>query len=148
MASFPKEPVDWFELFHQQMDELFRFLFSLERKGALGERENVPLVDIYETADEYVVEIDLPGFSVNNLNLRICYHVLVVEGVKSQDEPGDAVKYTCLERNFGRFCRAIEIPPMVDLDKVKAHYSDRGVLSVRFPKIADKTLLVREIPIE
>lgn len=146
MAVIPKEPLEWLNLFRQQMDEIFRYLSTLDGRDGLTEQEHAPLVDIYETATSFVVEAELPGCDMKDITLSICCSTLVVEGLTREGTvPG--VNYICLERVTGRFCRAIEIPPAADLDRVKARYR-RGLLTVTFPWSKESRTHIREIPIE
>lgn len=146
MAVIPKEPLEWLNLFRQQMDEIFRYLSTLEGREGLTEKEISPLVDIYETATSFVVEVELPGCQAKDITLSVCCSTLVVEAVV-REEAGPGVNYICLERSTGRFCRAIEIPPAVDLDRVKARCR-RGLLTVQFPWCQDRKSHIREIPVE
>ncbi len=145
MAKIPSDPLDWLPLFRQQINEVFSYLSTIELKEPSGE-EYIPLVDIFETAESFVVEIDLPGFVSEDISLSICCSTLVVEGVKREEPRSGGVNFICLERHFGRFCRAIEIPPAVDLDHVAARY-EKGVLAVVFPKLLNKSI-IRNIPIK
>lgn len=146
MAVIPKEPLEWLSLFRQQMDEIFRYLSTLEGREGFTEKEHSPLVDIYETGDSFVVEVELPGCDVKDITLSICCSMLVVEGVTREATVAGA-NYTCLERCNGRFCRAIEIPPGADLEQVKARYQ-RGLLTVVFPWCKRSKPHIREISIE
>jgi HSP20 family protein len=146
MAVIPKEPLEWLNLFRQQMDEIFRYLSTLEGREGVTEQEVSPLVDVYETADSFVVEVELPGCRPDDVTLSVCCSTLVVEGVARQ-ETGAGSNYICLERASGRFSRAIEIPPGVNLDGAKARYQ-RGLLTVVFPWRRGQRTHIREIPIE
>ena len=146
MAVIPKEPWEWLNLFSQQMDEIFRYLSTLDGREGFSEKESLPLVDIYETAHSFVVEVELPGCQAKDIALSVCCSTLVVEAV-TREEAGPGVNYICLERCTGRFCRAIEIPPAADLDGVQARYR-RGLLTVVIPWSRDKKMHIREIPIE
>ena len=147
MAVIPMEPFGWLNYFRQQMDEIFRYLATVEGKEGLGENENTPLVDIYETAEKFVVEIELPGFEREDVSLKFCYNTLIIEGIKRDEPKLGELNYICLERQFGRFCRAIEIPAAVDMNGARARYV-KGLLSVVFPRLPDKKMLIRDIPIE
>jgi HSP20 family protein len=146
MALIPKEPLEWLNLFRQQMDEIFRYLSTLEGREGFSEKESSPLVDIYETADSFVVEVELPGCQANDITLSVCCSTLVVEAV-TREEAAPGVNYICLERSTGRFCRAIEIPPTADLGGVQARYK-RGLLTVVFPWSKGSKTHIREIPIQ
>lgn len=147
MGVIPRDRVDWLNFFQQQMDELFRLLFDLEGKGGRNDRDHLPPIDIFETAADLLVEIELPGFDRDDLSLRMCCNILVVEGTKREEPREREVSYICLERKFGRFCRVVEIPPTVDLTDARARY-ERGLLTVAFKKLDDRKMIVREIPID
>ena len=147
MAIVPKDLPDLLSAFHRQMEELFERLLSLEKKGVAGEPEISPPVDCYETADEFIVEIELPGFCAKDLSVGYFRNMLIVEGFKKEEEKGTKVRYICLERSFGRFCRTVEIPPAVDDSRVTARY-EKGILFVIFPKIAETGAMIKNIPIE
>jgi HSP20 family protein len=147
MPVIPKEPLEWLNLFRQQMNEIFRYLSqSMEAREGVSENEISPLVDIYETAESFVVEVELPGCQKKDVTLSLCCSTLVVEGV-AREESGAGVNYICLERSTGRFCRAIEVPPGADLDGVQARYK-RGLLTVVFPWSRKSRAHIRKIPIQ
>lgn len=146
MPVIPKDPVDWLTLFRQQVDVIFNYLSSAERLGKKEEHEYVPLVDIFETAENYVVEFELPGFDRKDLKLSICCNTLLLEGIKRK-ESRRGLRFIRVERHFGHFSRMIEIPPAADLQGVRARY-DKGTLSVSFPRLQDSQEAIREIPIE
>ncbi len=140
MAIIPKDPLDWLTLFRQQIDVLFNYLSTIELREPFGEHEYTPLIDVFDTAESHVVEIELPGFAREDISLSICCNTLVVEGTKREEAKSCEVNYIRLERHFGRFFRAIEIPPGVDVEEVSARY-EKGVLAVSFPKIRNKSVI-------
>jgi HSP20 family protein len=146
MPLIPKDPVDWLTLFRQQVDVIFNHLSSAERLGGKEEHEYIPLVDIFETADNHVIEFELPGFDRKDLRLSVCCNTLLLEGVKRKDNR-KGFRFIRVERHFGHFSRMIEIPPSADIQKIKAKY-DKGTLSVTFPRIHDSQEVIRDIPID
>jgi len=147
MPVIPKDPLDWLTLFRQQVDVIFNHLSSPERLRGKEESEYVPLVDIFETAETYVVEFELPGFDRRDLRLSICCNTLLVEGVKRKEQNRRGFRFIRVERRFGHFSRMTEIPPKVDIQGVHARY-DKGVLSVTFPYLQDRQMVIRDIHIE
>ena len=101
MSVIPKYPVEWLAFFRQQINEIFSFLATLESKEGIMEHEYIPLLDIFETNDRFVLEVDLPGFKHGDLAITLCCNVLVIEGTK-RDETRSDVSYICLERRSGR----------------------------------------------
>ena len=147
MAALPKDTKDMLVLFRRQIREIFSHLASLEHGEGSGEGEFTPSMDMYESPESLVVEIDLPGFAREDITATVCCSLLVLEGVKPVDTPPQEARFICLERRFGRFCRTIEIPPDVDRGGIRASLA-RGVLTVILPKLSEDNGIVRLIPIE
>jgi len=121
--------------------ELKRLLRAVEQEDrnslTLGETA-VPLLDLYETADMIVVEADMPGVDPQEVEISILQGVLTIEGVKKDNvEEQGKVNYLCMERSFDSFRRILKISSPVNARNATASYS-KGVLTVSFPKVADK----------
>lgn len=134
MALQPSDAAAWISIFRQHMDEMFNHIFHMKEFGG-GHHEFSPQLDVYETADSHVVEVDLPGFPVSDFAVGITGSSIRIEGVKRQEKTDMAMNYICLERNFGRFSRVIDIPPQFDANAAKAKY-ERGVLTIISPRIS------------
>jgi HSP20 family protein len=113
-----------------QMNRLFENLFA---QPAMMERSWTPPVDMYETKDEVVVRVELPGVDEKDIRLSITGDLLTIQGERQwSDETRDAAHYR-QERWFGKFERALSLPIPVETGQVKATYRD-GVLTVKLPK--------------
>jgi len=132
MAIQPNDDAAWLSLFRQHMDEMFNFMFRMKDEGC-RRHEFSPSIDIYESLNQYVIEIDLPGFSENDFTVAAIGSALRIEGIKRQDKNDPGVSYICLERHFGRFARSLEIPVAFDPGSLQKTFA-RGVLSLRFGK--------------
>ncbi len=91
----------------------------------------VPPVDVWETGDELVIEIDAPGCLPENLAAEVVDNQLVVSGERSHRD--EAARRYRSERWQGRFVRTFLVPPGVDNASIKAEYI-AGVLRLRVPK--------------
>jgi HSP20 family protein len=96
-----------------------------------GSRGWLPPVDIWETEDELVIEIDAPGCEPQNLAAEVIDNQLVVSGERTLTETA-ARRYRS-ERWQGRFVRTFVVPPGVDNASIRAEYV-AGVLRLRVPK--------------
>lgn len=132
MKSQPNDDAAWFSLFRQHMDEMFNFMFRMKGEGC-RRHEFSPCIDIYESMQQFVIEVDLPGFSENDLTVTTIGSTLRIEGIKRQDKYANAVSYICLERHFGRFTRSLEIPAAFDPGNLQKTFA-RGVLSIMIAK--------------
>jgi HSP20 family protein len=94
-----------------------------------------PPADFYETKDEFVLELEVPGFDEKELGIEMSDHTLTVKGEHTETK-GEQEKFFRLHERFaGEFERRFALPSDVDTDHVKASFS-KGVLHVYAPKIA------------
>jgi HSP20 family protein len=106
-----------------------------------------PPADLFETGDQLVFEIDLPGVEPEKLCVRVYEDLLVIEGVgrRLRGTPGcGSMSYICVERECKSFRRVIRMPVAVNTQAGRAVYS-HGVLTVTFPKLTGKVI---RIPVE
>ena len=90
-----------------------------------------PRVDIYESADEVVLQCDMPGVKPQDVDVRFEKGELSLYGnVQPRQAPAD---YLDAEYGVGDFYRSFAIAPEIDADKISAEYRD-GVLTVHLPK--------------
>jgi HSP20 family protein len=104
-----------------------------------------PPADIHETADEFVVKMDLPGVSQKDIKINLTGDALVVRGERTQEKTENGVSRHRVERVYGSFERAFTLPASLRGDRVKATYKD-GVLEIHVPKAEEAK--VREIEIQ
>jgi len=88
-------------------------------------------VDIYETADELVLQCDVPGVSPGDIELRFEKGELSLHGkVRPRQAPAEYVQD---EYGVGDFYRAFSVGIEVNPEKIAAEYA-QGVLTIRLPK--------------
>ena len=73
---------------------------------------------------------------------------VLITGTKSTNLPeARRLRFLCFERGHGRFSREIHLFSPVNTHQGKARLAD-GLLTLEFPKIADKRQAARVLPIE
>jgi HSP20 family protein len=132
------------EIFSRHIGEIRNLLHALELRDIDAEHENRPLVDMYETGSEVVLEFDLPGFRVEDISLSVCGMTLVLEAYRPREQSEEQAGFLCFERSQGRFHHAVHIPCSFDPGTISAEYR-RGVLRVTCPKISDRKVPIKEI---
>jgi HSP20 family protein len=91
----------------------------------------VPLADLEETDDAYVVELELPGLADEDVDVQLDDRVLTVSGeIREKKRTGILHRRT---RKVGRFHYTVTLPGELDEEHVEASLRD-GVLTVRMPK--------------
>jgi len=117
-------------------DPLHDLLALHERMNRLGSDDApgwTPAVDLYETADRFVLSIELPGLKRDQIKIELQHEILTVRGDRAvQHEAG--AQFHRVERGHGPFTRSFSLPQPVDGDHVQAEFRD-GVLTVVIPKL-------------
>lgn len=104
----------------------------------------IPLVDVYEEGDAFIVEAPMPGMDPNKIELSIDQDILAIKAVHERKMEIDEKNYYRKEVRHGLVFRKIPLPAPVQEEAVEANYED-GVLKVRLPKRSDTQ---KRIPIE
>ena len=91
-----------------------------------------PAVDVYETADRYVVSAELPGLQREQIDVAVQNGRLTIRGSRRD---GVDSRYHQVERGHGDFARTFEFGETIAADGVSADLRD-GVLTITLPKIA------------
>ena len=117
----------------RELDQLYERMNHLWETGVgtdLADRW-VPLADIEETDDAYVIEVDLPGVKQDDVDIQINGRELTVSGdIKEKERKGILRRRT---RKVGEFHYAVTLPGEIDEDNISANLDD-GVLTIRVPK--------------
>ena len=91
-----------------------------------------PPTDVYETEEQFVVQMEIGGMNQADFSLAVQEQHLVVAGER---RPASAAQraYYQMEIRFGEFRCDVELPAPVQEDRVTAEY-DKGILRVILPK--------------
>ncbi|MCS7150033.1 MAG: Hsp20/alpha crystallin family protein [Caldimicrobium sp.] len=132
----------------KEMDRIWQEFFG---KTYLPERFEVvewaPAVDVSETEDAIIVKADLPGVKPEDIEINIVDNVLTLKGEKKREVEEKKENFYRVERFYGSFMRAIQLPTEVEIEKVKAQYKD-GVLKVCLPKKPEEKKKVIKVEVE
>lgn len=112
-----------------QMERRMRRVF-----GELGLAPGLaPAADVYETPQELVVELEVPGFDEEQLEIEVADRVLTVKGTREEETEKHGTSLRIHERLERHFERSFALPPEIDPEHVEARYA-KGVLTVHVPK--------------
>jgi len=96
-----------------------------------------PSVDLYETADAFVLEADLPGVKAEDVKVEVQNGDVVLQGWRSLEKSHSDSQFHTMERCAGHFMRRMKLPESVEKDAIQAKFRD-GVLRVTLPKVKRK----------
>jgi HSP20 family protein len=123
----------------RMMQERMNALLEESVRGQAPESEEpvdaawAPAADAFERETEILLLVDVPGVAREDLRLDVAGGTLVVRGerrIPGGLDRGDARR---VERAYGAFSRAFELPASVDETRIRAEHRD-GVLAIRLPK--------------
>ena len=69
-----------------------------------------PAADVYETTDEVVLSVELPGVRLEDVHLESLDGKLRVSGVRRADEGIEPRQFVRMERIYGNFSRDFAVP--------------------------------------
>jgi HSP20 family protein len=98
----------------------------------------VPLMDVYEIGDNYVVDAELPGVERRDIKIECSGLEVTVWGESKFHTGCGDESYHRLEGHRGRFHRAFSLPEPVDRTRIQSDLKD-GILHIVLPKSGKKT---------
>jgi HSP20 family protein len=107
----------------------------LERLAAQPGTAWAPPIDVYETADRYVLTAEVPGLLREQIELAVESNRLTLRGARPGGvSDGGHRRYQQVERGHGVFTRTFEFADPIAADAIAADLRD-GILTVTLPKI-------------
>ena len=93
-----------------------------------------PSADVYEIPEGFVVLMDLPGLSADDVEIHVDGERLVVHGERRPSDKMRPESFHRVERSYGVFTRVFHLTDEVDPDKVTANFGD-GLLRLELPRL-------------
>mgnify|MGYP003097194896 CR=1 FL=1 len=118
------------------MDFPFESEFFGKRNPLYGKNgKNMMKTDICEHDNTYEVDIDLPGFTKDEINASLDNGYLTISAAKSidKDEKDKEGKYIRQERYAGKMSRSFYVGTAITEEDIKAKY-ENGILKLTLPK--------------
>ena len=101
--------------------------------------ECMPLVDVFETEKNVEIVLDLPGVAADALRIMFKAGVVLIVGEKDRPDLSKRApaSFHLVERDFGRFARAVKIAVAIDGSKARARLA-HGELRVVLPRLQER----------
>ena len=95
--------------------------------------------DIKEKKDKYITDVDLPGFSKENINLSLENGYLNISAKVNHEEKNDEddEKFVRRERFYGECSRSFYVGEDITEEDINAEFRD-GILKIEVPKKEEK----------
>jgi HSP20 family protein len=88
-------------------------------------------VDVYRHGEEYVINVDLPGFDPETIDVTAEKDVLTIKAER-QWQPAEGDEVVAAERTHGSFFRQLFLGDGLDSEHITASY-ENGVLMIKIP---------------
>ena len=109
------------------------FRGGIQDDGSLFPSVWTPAVDVAEHDNEYLVKVELPGVSKDDVTITMQENILTIRGEKKDGKESKGTNYHSVERSYGSFQRSFTLPTTVKTDKIDAAFKD-GILTITMPK--------------
>ena len=127
-SAWMRDPLAQFDDLLTQLGGLMESTFGESVTTAAGW---IPLAEVSEADDAFIVEVELPEVSSEDINVEVQDSELIISGeIKERERKGLFRRRT---RRTGRFDFRVTLPGGADADGVKASVDDGG-LTVQVPK--------------
>lgn len=128
------------------LDDVFDdFMFPRVKESDFGKMR----CDIYEKDNVYYLEMDIPGFDRNDVNIEIDdndYLTITAEKNNENTEEDESKNYIRKERSYGKSIRSFYVGG-IDKENIEAEFAN-GILKVTMPKKEEEKLSNRKIEIK
>ena len=122
----------------REMDRLFDSMMSSQSAAiapAMRSSLTFPALNVWEDDDHYFAEAELPGISMDDIEVYITGSELTIKGARHAKAPDNA-RALRRERSMGEFERTLTLPKEIDADNVEASVNN-GVLTIKLPKAVE-----------
>ena len=92
-----------------------------------------PVVDIYETQNQIVVEAELPGVNPDDVMVSVENNTLTLQGERKFEKKAEGDNFYRVERSYGSFSRSFTLPPTVTSENAEAEFQN-GILKLSLAK--------------
>jgi HSP20 family protein len=92
-----------------------------------------PNSEVFETPQEYVIDLELAGVSKDDVQIQHFNNILVVRGARRFRRKSEDAVYHGSDRVYGTFERVYQLPLYLHPDRLRTSWTD-GVLEVTIPK--------------
>ena len=128
-------------LFDELFDDAFRPMWDMDRALYGKHARAVMKTDVRETDSGYELDLDLPGFTKDEVKLDLKDGYLTISAAKGldRDEKDKQGRYIRQERYAGQCSRSFYVGDSIQPADVHAKFED-GILKLTLPKAAQEKL--------
>ena len=128
--------------------DLFRDLFEGDDFFPNRRESQIMKTDIKEKKDKYIIEMDLPGYEKENINLSLKDGYLEVSAkVEKEENSRESERFIQKERFYGECSRNFYVGDWVEETDIHAEFKN-GILKITVPKKEERKAIPEAKKIE
>ena len=143
----------WLDMAQQyQSDQFWTRIFDEKNDNSSGNNatatnpftaahEYIPKCDLYESSEELVLEVEIPGLKKEDLHISINQQILTITGEFKSFKTNN--KYFLKERANRKFKKELTLPFPIAINSTHSELSS-GILTIKMPIIRDE---IENVPI-
>jgi len=145
--SYPNYYDDFFEAFRQNIQNMTNFMersWSSTMPSGMKTplpyeffnnmvETRLPLCDVIDKGDKYEINLEIPGISKENVDLKATKNIMRISAVQTERTKERDRKYVYSERSYKSFHRQIPFAEEIIPSKINAQVKN-GVLEIKVPK--------------
>ncbi len=114
-------------------DLLQNFFSSHHKSFSLSRCTWEPPTDVFETADDIVIKMEIAGIEQGKVDIRVNNSTLTIRGYRAEGDTSGKERYHLMELSYGSFERSFVLPRSIVTGDITAAY-DKGFLTITIPK--------------
>ncbi|MEK7507818.1 MAG: Hsp20/alpha crystallin family protein [Patescibacteria group bacterium] len=114
-----------------------RSKIEVNENGSNGDPEGQLTVDVYQTANDIVIESAIAGVKPDDIDINVSSDSITIRGERKRENQVRDQDYFYQECYWGRFSRSVILPQEVDPESATVNFKN-GILTVRLPKLNRK----------
>ena len=121
------------------LDGIFKYPYDVKTKAEAHPLTGRMITDIKEFDDKYQLDMELPGFTKDDVKVELKEGYLVISAERNEDneEKDDNGKFIRKERYYGQMSRRFYVGKDMTKEDIKARFNN-GILTMDIPKLPEK----------
>ncbi len=91
-----------------------------------------PATEIFDNVDSYIVRLEVPGVSKDDIEVTATENSVTVSGDRKTEQGIEGENFTLCERCYGPFMRTLTFETPIDPDRIRA-WLENGILRLEVP---------------
>jgi HSP20 family protein len=116
----------------REVNQIFGNMSGMPALWSAGRDRIAPAMDTFERDGKLCLTLDLPGMSLDDIDVEVAGDRLVIRGSRTIDRKSEQDTWHRVERTSGSFERVVQLPQPIEAKDIDAQFQ-HGVLTMTLP---------------